>query len=164
MLAPYLAVAWAGLQAPRFWLTPGRPAQWPMALLFAAILYGFVLAVAAGRLFPGTLDLLRWSIPPLLACYLIVKARDWEAICVELRAWATLALPLISLYGLYQFVAPPTWDANWMLSSGMESIGQPRPFEIRVFSTLNSPASLAYYLAALILIALSLKAPWRGQT
>jgi hypothetical protein len=162
MLAPYLAVAWAALQTPRFFLTPGRPAQWPMALLFVAILYGFVLALAAGRVFPGTLDLLRWTIPPLLACYLIVRAMDWEAICVELRAWATLALPLVSLYGLHQFVAPPTWDAIWMVYGGMNSIGQPQPFEVRVFSTLNSPASLAYYLNALILITLALKTRWRA--
>lgn len=157
MLAPYLAVAWAGLQAPRYFLTSGRPAQWPMALLFVAILYGFVLALAAGRIFPATLDLLRWSIPPLLACYIIAKAKDWGAICSELRAWAILALPLVSLYGLYQFVAPPYWDAIWMLNSEMTSIGRPRPFEIRVFGTMNSPASLAYYLEALILLTLSLK-------
>ena len=162
MLAPYLAVAWAGLQAPRFFLNPGRTAQWPMALLFAAILYGFVLGIAAGRLFPATLDLLRWTMPPLLACFLMAKARDWEEICVELRAWATLALPLVSLYGLHQFVAPQVWDAIWMLNSGMSSIGQPRPFEVRVFSTVNSPASFAYYLDAMILITLSLKTPWRA--
>lgn len=157
MLAPYLAVAWAALQAPRFFLTPGRPAQWPIALVFAAILYGFVLALAAGRLFPGTLDLLRWSMPPLLACYIIARSEDWEAVCSELRAWAILALPLVSIYGLYQFVAPPSWDGNWMLHSGMNSIGQPQPFEVRVFSTLNSPASFAYYVEALLLITLALK-------
>lgn len=157
MLAPYLAIAWAAFDLPRFFLTRGRPAQWPMALLFAAIVYGFVLALAAGRLFPATLDLLRWSLPPTLACYIIVKAKAWEAICVEVRAWAVCALPLVSAYGLYQFAAPPLWDAQWMLNSGMSSIGQPRPFEVRVFGTMNSPASLAYYLEALILLTLALK-------
>ncbi|HEX4709846.1 O-antigen ligase family protein [Phenylobacterium sp.] len=156
MLAPYLGGAWAALAAPQFFLARGRPGQGPMALLFATILYGFVLALAAGRVFPGTLDLLRWSMPPLLACYIIAKTKAWEAICMEIRAWAIFALPLISLYGLYQFVAPPAWDVNWMLNSEMSSIGQPRPFEIRVFSTMNSPASFAYYLEALILLTLSL--------
>jgi hypothetical protein len=44
----------------------------------------------------------------------------------------------------------------------MNSIGQPRPFEVRVFSTLNSPASLAYYLDALIVITLALETRWRA--
>jgi hypothetical protein len=157
MLAPYLAVGWAVLQQPRFLLARGHPGQWPFAVLFGACLYGFLLAVGNGRLLPGTLDLLRWTAPPLLACYIIVRADAWDAICLELRALTLTALPVLSLYGLYQFFSPPLWDAIWMLNVGMNSIGQPEPFEIRVFGTMNSPASLAYYLEALLLITLSLR-------
>jgi hypothetical protein len=155
MLAPYLAAMWAGLQAPRFFAASGRPGQGPMLMVFAAVFYGFLLALAGGRFFPGTLDLLRWSVPPLLTCWLVVQRRHWQAICLEVRAWTLLALPLLSLYGLYQFVAPPRWDVLWMLNGGMTSIGRPQPFEIRVFGSMNSPASLAYYLEALILLTLA---------
>jgi O-antigen ligase len=161
MLAPYLAAAWAGLQAPRFFAPSGRPGQWPMLMVFAAVFYGFLLAIARGRFFPGTLDLLRWSVPPLLTCWVVVQRRHWQAICLEVRAWALLALPLLSLYGLYQFVAPPRWDVLWMLNGGMNSIGRPQPFEIRVFGSMNSPASLAYYLEALILLTLAQRSKLR---
>src|SRR6185312_15877863 len=43
----------------------------------------------------------------------------------------------------------------------MGSLGLPLPFQIRVFGTMNSPASLAYYLEALILITLTLRSPIR---
>jgi hypothetical protein len=161
MLAPYLAVGWAVLQQPRFLLARGRTAQWPIAILLGTIVYGFLLAVAHGRLLAGTVDLLRWAAPPLLACYIIVRADQWEAICHELRALALIALPVLSLYALHQFFSPPQWDVLWMLNSEMESIGRPLPFEIRVFGTMNSPASLAYYLEALLLITLVLKPPLR---
>jgi hypothetical protein len=155
MLAPYLAAAWAAPLALRFFAASGRPGQGPMLVVFATVFYGFLLALADGRLFPGTLDLLRWAVPPLLTCWFVAERRHWQAICLEVRAWALLALPLLSLYGLYQFVAPPRWDVLWMLNGGMSSIGRPQPFEIRVFGSMNSPASLAYYLEALILLTLA---------
>lgn len=165
MLAPYLALAWSVLDLPRFMLARGGRAQWPMALVFAAILYGFLLALAQGRLFPATLDLLRWVTPPLLACSIVVRGgaapAAWRSLCRELGALALLALPLLSAYGLYQFATAPEWDVLWMLNTDMSSIGLPHPFQIRVFGTMNSPASLAYYLEALILITLTLRSPLR---
>ena len=165
MLAPYLALVWSAGALPRFFLARGGRAQWPFAAVFAAILYGFVLAAAQGRSLPAVLDLLRWAMPPLLACAIIARgAADpeaWRQLCRELGALALLALPLLGLYGLYQFVVAPAWDAAWMLNTGMWSIGLPYPFQIRVFGTMNSPASLAYFLQALILIALTLRSPLR---
>jgi len=165
MLAPYLALAWAGLDLPRFMLARGGRAQGPMAVVFAAILYGFVLALAQGRVFPAVLDLLRWGAPPLLVCAVVAGAGErpavWRALCRELAGLALLALPLLGAYGLYQFAVAPIWDVLWMLNTDMSSIGLPHPFQIRVFGSMNSPASLAYYLEALILISLTLRSPVR---
>jgi hypothetical protein len=165
MLAPYVALAWAALDLPRFLLVRGGRAQWPMAVVFCAILYGFLLALGQGRVFPAVLDLLRWATPPLLVCCIVLRAgadpAAWRALSRELSALALVALPLLSLYGLYQFATAPIWDALWMLNTDMKSIGFPLPFQIRVFGTMNSPASLAYYLEALILITLTLRSPIR---
>jgi hypothetical protein len=165
MLAPYLALAWSALEAPRFILTRGGRAQWPMAIVFATILYGFVLGLVQGTGFPAVLDLLRWATPPLLVCCIVARAGAdaavWRALCRELGALALVALPLLSAYGLYQFVKAPVWDVLWMQNTHMGSLGLPYPFQIRVFGTMNSPASLAYYLEALILITLTLRSPIR---
>lgn len=166
MLAPYVAASWSALHAPRLLLAPGRPAQWPLTLLLVACVYGFLKAVAEARYLPAVLDLLRWSTPPLLGGYIIVQSKDWREICDELRALTLVATPIVSLYAVYQYVALPKWDALWMINTQMGSIGFPRPFEVRVFGTMNSPASLAYYLGALILISLCLKTPlrWAGAS
>jgi nitrogen fixation-related uncharacterized protein len=57
-------------------------------------------------------------------------------------------MPIVGIYGISQYLDPPEWDRVWMLFSKMESIGNPAPYEVRVFSTLNSPASCATYLVA----------------
>jgi len=165
MLAPYLALAWSVGALPQFFLSRGGRAQWPFAAVFAAIFYGFAVAFTQGRVFPAMLDLLRWAMPPLLACAIIARGaadpEGWRRLCSELRALTLLALPLLGLYGLYQFVAAPAWDVAWMRNTDMPSIGLPYPFQIRVFGTMNSPASLAYFLEALILIGLTLRSPLR---
>jgi hypothetical protein len=50
---------------------------------------------------------------------------------------------LTGAYGILQFISPMPWDALWMIGADMKSIGQPEPFKVRVFSTLNSPGPYA---------------------
>jgi hypothetical protein len=58
----------------------------------------------------------------------------------------------MGLYGVEQFLDPAPWDRYWMIYSEMGSIGTPEPFGVRVFSTMNSPASFASFLVAGLLI------------
>ena len=53
---------------------------------------------------------------------------------------------LAGAYALYQFVAIPPWDAEWMRNVEMTSIGLPEPFAVRVFGTLHAPGVLAMFL------------------
>jgi hypothetical protein len=161
MLTPYLATGLAVLRLPGYFLRRTAPLQAPVAVALLCIGYGFAMALAAGRLLPGAIDALRWITPPLLAVYVMSDPARWSEICAAVKATTTFALPLVGLYGLWQFVSPPAWDGYWMLNSGMSSIGVPRPFEIRVFATLNSPGSLAFWLVALLLISATLRSPFR---
>jgi putative inorganic carbon (hco3(-)) transporter len=56
-----------------------------------------------------------------------------------------LSTPLC-IYAALQFVAPPPWDVSWMLHANITSIGQPYPYELRPFSTLNGPGIFADFL------------------
>jgi hypothetical protein len=56
-----------------------------------------------------------------------------------------LSTPLC-LYAVLQFVAPPPWDVSWMLHANVTSIGQPYPYQLRPFSTLNGPGIFADFL------------------
>jgi hypothetical protein len=59
-------------------------------------------------------------------------------------------------------VSPSSWDSLWMQGAaelGMDSIGVPEPFSLRVFSTMNSPGSFGAILLAAILVALKRPLP-----
>ncbi len=65
-------------------------------------------------------------------------------------------------YGLHQYMVLTPWDALWMETAPISSIGSPEPGQMRVFSTMNSPQALAFFLVAAIFIALrsSSKIKW----
>lgn len=52
----------------------------------------------------------------------------------------------VGLYGVFQYIYVPPWDAYWMLNIKVISFGLPEPGLIRVFSTMNAPAVYAAYL------------------
>jgi O-antigen ligase len=67
-----------------------------------------------------------------------------------------VALPVIAVYGIYQYFFPLTaWDDNWLQSVSFGSIGAPEEGHVRIFATLNSPATLAAILAFGILTVVS---------
>jgi O-Antigen ligase len=99
----------------------------PSALAFALFAYGagvlsFAIGYAEGRRGGGT-DTATRTLTPLLA-------------------------PL-AVYGIAQYLLPLTsWDANWVRESGLTSILVPGDVNhVRVFSTLNSPATFGAILA-----------------
>jgi putative inorganic carbon (hco3(-)) transporter len=75
------------------------------------------------------------------------------------RTLAVAAVP-IAVYGITQYFVPLTaWDANWVETVELGSIGAPQEGHIRIFSTLNSPGTMAAVTALAILLAL----PERGR-
>jgi putative inorganic carbon (HCO3(-)) transporter len=63
---------------------------------------------------------------------------------------------IVALYGLAQFVSPPPWDVLWVEGGQYASMGAPLPFQMRIFSTLNSAGPAADFFAQAILLALPL--------
>ena len=158
LLAPYLACALAGLSALR--LFAGMPGSsrhsLPYLIMLGCIGYGFILAVLGDRAASGLVDGMKWSSGPLVALHVIycwdLRAEHRKVLTFSLM----IAVPLMALYGIAQFVNPAYWDIEWMenvKSLGLDSIGTPRPFDVRVFSTMNSPGSFGAMLAFGILLA-----------
>jgi hypothetical protein len=79
--------------------------------------------------------------------------RDPTALDAATQAFFVLA-PIIGVYGVWQYVNPPDWDRYWMLSvSGAISVlGRPEPYQVRVFSMMNSPASFGTFAACGLLL------------
>jgi O-antigen ligase len=121
--------------------------------------FGFSLLVgeASGTKLAGIYDYLQFVAPLLVGVFILRFGgpRTQPDIANSL-AWIGA---VVGVYGVFQYVSPPIWDALWVDLSGLSSIGQPVPFGLRVFSTLNSPGTCGAFLA----IAVIFQLPYLGR-
>ncbi|CAN5744611.1 hypothetical protein BH23ACT10_BH23ACT10_32500 [soil metagenome] len=152
VLLPHIrALRWQGLR---------RPVR-PMLMAVVAVSVGYAVGAVQIGLRPATGALLLWLVPPLLGLQAVAVGDDYaelEAAVERVFVWGAL---IVGIYGIVQFYAVPSWDAFWMNNAPIASIGSPHPFEVRVFSTLNSPGPLATFLAAAVLYLTSARHPLR---
>ncbi len=168
LLTPFLVSTIAGLTllSKR---SRGGARLTPFLLSIAGILYGFAVSVIRLRLHQAAASslgeiiygLFEWLGPMLLGLHLYLR---WPMFKDNKRAvqmsflWALL---LLGAYGIYQYVRPPDWDTIWlshmMADLGDQSFGRPEPFQVRVWSTLNSPGVFANILMIGLLLLFSVK-------
>ncbi len=157
LLAPYLACSFAALALGSFLFRRCFVTLGPFLLVISCISYGFLIALAEGRVLSGIVDAMKWSAGPLVAIYMLAYFARADVLHRAATLALTIAAPLMAAYGIAQYLSPAKWDADWMVnvqSLGLDSIGVPEPFSLRVFGTMNSPGSLATILMAGILVTL----------
>jgi O-antigen ligase len=128
--------------------------------------YALVIALVNDNLLPGTYDFANFVMP--LGIGLWVAADDAPLATAYSRVTRLLfaLTTVISVYGIVQYVIAPEWDALWLrnaITGGALSFGRAAPFQIRVFSMLNSPGPFGNFMALMLLLALpqlSLRRPW----
>jgi hypothetical protein len=162
LLAPYIACLLAGGSALRYLGTGRNPCSVPLLFVLGTIFYGAVLAVLQGRVSLGITDLLKWSVGPLITVHLLALRSEAAA---ETRRVVLTALmvasPLMAVYGVWQFISPLPWDADWVINVrqlGFDSVGVPQPFGLRVFGPMQSPGSLAAFLMVGVLVIVGRRA------
>ena len=167
LLTPYLCCLYTVCSFFSYWARPS-PRYFGLFLgMLLSIGYGVLLAMLHERILGSLVDALKWSIGPLFAVHVLARREQlaaMRAIVGSCLIWGGTAM---SLYGVVQFVNPPTWDAAWMLNVaelGLDSIGTPDPFRVRVFSTMNSPGSFGIMLTAGIVLGLSRRMPVAAPT
>ena len=131
----------------------------PLVLVCACIVYAGILSLLQGKINDTASGLLKWMTPVLYAAVLTLRADRDEILEAAVRAFFVI-LPLTGLYGILQYVDPQAWDRYWMEFAPILSIGQPVPYGVRVFSTMNSPASFASFTAAGLLLFAFLRSGW----
>ena len=165
LLAPFLVTAIAGITLIRERRNVAGSQTAPFYLCMAGVSYGFLVGVIRWRLHASSAEslgavvygLFMWLAPLLFGLHLLLRWRDYDEqkqAVVKCFTWAVL---LLGAYGIYQYIAPPPWDRAWLegLPGGYENLafGHPTPFEIRVWSTSNSPGTFAIImLAGLVLL------------
>lgn len=97
---------------------------------------------------------LEWMSPLLFGLYISVH---WKSYPVIKKVFSTNFLWiafLTGIYGIYQFLVAPPWDAFWLRSTEIVTMGLPEPLQIRVWSTMNSPPPYGCVMMAALLIVL----------
>ena len=133
----------------------------PFFYAFAAVLYGAFIACIHLQLPSAAVGLLMWATPLFFGMYLFSERQNAAELAQGIKRALLGGTLVAGLYGLYQYFAIPAWDAAWMRTVDMVTIGKPEPMEVRVFSIMNSPQILAAFLMVGILLAYGLANWWK---
>jgi O-Antigen ligase len=133
----------------------------PFCYATAAIFYGAFIACAHGEFSGAATGLMMWVTPIAFGLYVFSERRYGPAIYGGIERGLLGGTFVAGVYGLFQYFAIPAWDAAWMGSVDMVTIGKPEPMEVRVFSIMNSPQILAAFLMVGILLAYRLRSAWK---
>ncbi len=161
LIGPLLAILVPVTHLPRQLETHRAPeyVMWPLGIVAASVLYAGMLSMGQGDWTNAASGMLKWLAPLLYAALLVVSAEREELIKAATSAFAFI-LPVVGIYAIYQYFDPADWDIYWMQFAPIPSIGQPVPYGVRVFGTMNAPAAFATFTATgLFLIGFS-RRPW----
>jgi hypothetical protein len=124
----------------------------PFFLCFGSITYGLIVGLLSNPRQDVILACLGWIAPLLMGFYIFINYTEYpkyKDLILKVFLWGTLVM---GVYGVIQYMYVPPWDAFWMDNTrnevGFNTIGNPVPYEVRVFSTLNSPQPFATVLKA----------------
>ncbi|HEV8443564.1 MAG TPA: hypothetical protein VGQ27_08785 [Steroidobacteraceae bacterium] len=157
LFTPYLCCLFLGFSFFEYWQRRRPLHMGAFMLLLGGALYGGILGAIQGRAIASAVDLLKWSVGPLVAVHLLAHAGNLRELRRILENCLIAATTAMALYGIAQFVSPSAWDAEWMrnvIEIGMDSIGRPEPFAVRVFGTMNSPGAFGAVMLVGIVVAL----------
>jgi hypothetical protein len=125
----------------------------PISGIFYSFFIGLVNGLPVGKVLMELLSMVG-SIG--FGFYIYNHWQDYPDIRASLEKTFVWGLLCISGYGILQFLATPEWEAFLLNSEfGNPTFGRPIPYEIRVFSTMNSPQACACALSTSLLVILA---------
>jgi len=123
---------------------PGMGAAYQTVLRLWLFGFGYALLVAflSGSKFGALYALSLFVLPAAIGFLMMAQPSNSIEASYNRVAQAVLILAAISsLYGIYQWVAPPPWDVYWSRNANITSQGDSVPFSFRIFGTLTLRAS-----------------------
>lgn len=157
MLAPYLVAALPVFTVLRMLPQLQHRLLFPFFLILGGVLYGFLIGIVLNGPFSATFDLIQWGVPIIFAAYIGLGALEYEDLGRMVRSTFVWGTFVMGVYGVWQYFFLPAWDAYWMASAPLSSIGLPVPQLVRVFSTMNTPGPYANAMMAGLLLAIGVK-------
>jgi hypothetical protein len=137
----------------------------PFILAFIGVVYGFLVALIKGSPFVAARALLDWLAPIVFGFHLFVNWQNYPSYRQNLQRHFLWGVLVLGAYGVLQYLIAPEWDRLWLVASEMTtSAGDPEPFRIRVWSTLNSPGHFACVMMAGLLLLFTSQEALRWPT
>lgn len=129
---------------------PYRQGSLPFVLAFAGIVYSFLLGLTDLLDHGFNIGLIRlfieWITPIIFGFHIFSHWRNYPEYRQNIERTFFWGAFVMGTYGLVQFCILPPWDLLWQqeaLKIGFGNVGNPVPFELTVWSTVNSPGNLA---------------------
>jgi|GEM_PF-1882366 len=117
------------------------------------LLWAYCVGILGIGIVPATIQMLQYSAGPIAFAYVVANSGkfDLKLFC---RWLAVLGL-IEGAYGLFQWIQPPSWDLVWFHGVKEQLAGgQPLPFQMRTWGTLNIVSPFAYFLAFILTVIL----------
>jgi hypothetical protein len=144
LIAPMLAVALTGFSLIRNIEALGQRRCAPLVLIVVALTYAFVVGMAQVGMAAALFTLVNWLFPALVGFHLLSTWEhypDYHRVLLKTSVYGGLVM---GIYGVYQYVDPPPWEAFWLIHSKMlAAVGKPVPYGMRIWSTMNSTGPFA---------------------
>jgi hypothetical protein len=157
LLASFLATAVSGYVLLTRIRLLNRPTALPFACALAAIFFGTFVGLTRYPIMAVAQAVLNWLVPILFAFFLYAERDRYQEFKAAIERSLLFGSLAVGAYGIYQFFILPGWDKQWMIDLDAHPFGIPEPFHVRVFSTLNSPATCAAYMMTGLILLFSLK-------
>jgi hypothetical protein len=165
LLAPLLVSGIGGLSLLRRNRAQKPRIPAPFILCGAAILYAGAINTIRYPSAQTVYGFADWLCPLLFGLHFYLNWADYDRHRAAVIRTFLIGVPVMGLYGIYQFVSPPAWDRFWLTNVRAESLassfGTAEPFLIRVWSTMNGPGVFANMMTVGLLLLLVVRSPLR---
>ena len=162
LIAPMLAVALSGFSLLKNLEALGQRRCAPLVLIVVALFYAFIVGMTQVGIAAALFTLVNWLFPALIGFHLLAT---WEHYPVYHRVLLKTSVYggfVMGLYGVIQFIQPPPWDAFWLINSKMmNAVGQPVPFNMRIWSTTNSTGPFAMIMMYMLVMSFAARGRMR---
>jgi len=109
LLTPYVGLL-PTLPALLRWTLGGGAREWPFGMIAVCVLYASFVVLSHMAFVPAIYKATRWLLPIALRAFVMAKPGDTEATHTATVRTLCLVVPVLTLYGIYQFIFAPQWD------------------------------------------------------
>ena len=156
-LTALLVTLISSLTFARHLTTAHKKGGFPFVICCGSVFYSFLVGLIYNPKNRAILQFLYWLAPILFSFHIFANWRDYPRYRQNFQqtfVWGTLVM---GVYGVWQYLVAPEWERFFLTNIDAYSFGQPEPFGIRVFSTMDAPQTFSNAIAAGLIILLTTK-------